>query len=188
MTLSAYAVSKKKLDKVDSDRPEVKDSAAIDLEWKPYKGKYEHTKTKIFAASFCTNYGERIVLHISGYSNTPNPEKALLQDILFYLNQFLLTFGWYTTGVAVYDDTGIHRIKGRDSDFFILHQRCIFHNLTSPIEVKKTYTRLVDSNKKHIDLNKVFSKSIIQNGVFEGRYRTTDLDSVSQALLENMAN
>jgi hypothetical protein len=42
---------------------------------------------------------------------------------------------------------------------------------------------LVDSNKKHIDLNRVFSKPIIQNGVFEGRYRTTDLDSVSQALL-----
>jgi DNA polymerase, archaea type len=42
---------------------------------------------------------------------------------------------------------------------------------------------LVDSNKKHIDLNKVFGKTIIQNGVFEGRYRTTDLDSVSRALL-----
>ncbi|MGA9154604.1 MAG: hypothetical protein WBZ36_28800 [Candidatus Nitrosopolaris sp.] len=40
---------------------------------------------------------------------------------------------------------------------------------------------MIDSNKKHIDLNKVFSKGIVQNGVFEGRYRTTD--SVSQALL-----
>ena len=67
--------------------------------------------------------------------------------------------------------------------FFVLHQRCIFHNLASPIEVKKTYARLVDSDKKHIDLNKVFSKVIIQNGVFEGKYRTTDLDSVSRALL-----
>ena len=94
----------------------------------------------------------------------------------------LKTFGWYTTGVAVYDDTGI-RVKGRDSDFFVLHQRCILYHLTSPIEVKATYARLVDSNKKHIDLNKVFDKAIIQNGVFEGRYRTTYLDSVSQALL-----
>ncbi|MGB8938027.1 MAG: hypothetical protein WCC17_23300 [Candidatus Nitrosopolaris sp.] len=41
---------------------------------------------------------------------------------------------------------------------------------------------MVDSNKKHIDLNKIFV--IVQDGVFEGRYRTTDLDSVSQALLE----
>ena len=126
----------------------------IDLEWIPYKGKYEHNKTKIFGACFCTNWGERIVLHISRYSNNPNPEKALIQDILFYLNQFPLTFGWYTTGVAVYDDTGLNRVRGRDSDFFVLHQRCMFYHLTSPIEVKKTYARLVDSNKKHIDLNK----------------------------------
>src|SRR5215472_11229009 len=98
MTLSASAVSKKRLDKIDSNRSEVKDSASIDLEWIPYKGKYEHNKTEIFAASFCTNLGDRIVLHISRYSDiSPNPEKALIQDILFYLNQFPLTFGWYTT-------------------------------------------------------------------------------------------
>jgi DNA polymerase, archaea type len=183
VTLSASAVSKKRLDRIESDRSEVKDSASIDLEWTPYNGKYEHDKTKIFAACFCTNWGDRIVLHISRYSDRPNPEKALIQDILFYLIQFPLTFGWYTTGVAVYDDAGINRISGRDSDFFVLHQRCIFYNLNSPIEVKKTYARLMDSNKKHIDLNKVFGKSIIQNGVFEGRYRTTDLDSISRALL-----
>ncbi|MGC2684555.1 MAG: hypothetical protein WA323_22065, partial [Candidatus Nitrosopolaris sp.] len=85
--------------------------------------------------------------------------------------------------VAVYDDKGIHRIKGRDSDFFILHQRSTLYHLISPIEVKKTYARLKDSNKKHIDLNKVFGKTIIQDGVFEGTYRTTDLDSVSRALV-----
>ena len=39
MTLSALAVSKKRLDKIESDRPEVKDSASIDLEWIPYKKK-----------------------------------------------------------------------------------------------------------------------------------------------------
>ena len=140
-------------------------------------------RPRSLAACFCTNWGERIVLHISRYFESPNPEKALIEDILFYLNQFPLTFGWYTTGVAVYDETGLNRIKGRDSDFFVLHQRCIFYHLTSPIEVKKTYARLVDSNKKHIDLNKVFGKTIIQDGVFEGKYRTTDLDSVSMALL-----
>ena len=60
----------------------------------------------------------------------------------------------------------------------------MLYHLKSPIELKETYARLADSNKKHIDLNKVFSKTIVQNGVFEGRYRTTDLDSVSQVLLE----
>jgi hypothetical protein len=46
------------------------------------------------------------------------PEKALVQDILDYLDQFPLTFGWYTTGVTLYDDTGLNRVRGRDSDFF----------------------------------------------------------------------
>ena len=183
MTLSASAVSKKPLDRIESDRPEVKDSASIDLEWTLYKGKYEYNKTKIFAACFCTNWGERVILHISRYSTSPNPEKALIQDILFYLNQFPLTFGWYTTGVAVCDDTGLNRIRGRDSDFFILHQRCIFYNLNSPIEVKKTYARLKDSNRKHIDLYKIYSKEIIKNGVFNKKYRTDRLDDVSNNLL-----
>jgi DNA polymerase, archaea type len=107
MTLSASAVSKKRLDKIESHRPEVEKSSSMDIEWIPYNGKYAHDKTKIFAACFCTNGGERVVLHISGYSDKPNPEKALIQDILFYWNQFPLTFGWYTTGVAVYDDTGL---------------------------------------------------------------------------------
>jgi DNA polymerase elongation subunit (family B) len=123
------------------------------------------------------------VLHASNYSTDPDPEKALILDILFYLNQFPLSFGWYTTGIAVYDGTGHNRLEGRDSDFFILNQRCMFHHLASPIEIKRTYCRLADPNKKHIDLYKVFDKTIIQNGVFQGKYRTTDLDSVSQALL-----
>jgi len=182
ITLSASAVSKKRLDKIESDRLEVKDSAAFDLEWIPYKGRYEHYKTKVYAACFCTNLGQRIVLHISRYPDSLDPEKNLIQDILRYLNQFPLTFGWYSTGTAVYDDTGL-RVRGHDSDLFVLHQRCILHHLSSPVEVKKTYARLTDFNKKHIDLNRVFSKPIVQNGVFEGRYRTTDLDSVSLALL-----
>lgn len=107
----------------------------------------------------------------------------MIEDIIFHLNQIPLTFGWYSTGVAVYDDTGENRIKGRDSDFFILHQRCLLYHLVSPIEMKRMYCSLADPNKKHIDLNKVFDKTIIQNGVFEGKYRTTDLDSVSLALL-----
>jgi DNA polymerase elongation subunit (family B) len=168
--------------KIESYRDEVINSASFDLEWILFKGKYEHSKTRIYAACFCTNWGERIVLHISRYSDKANLERALLQDILFYLDQFPLTFGWYTTGVAVYDEKG-NRIKGRDSDFFILHQRCLLYGLQSPIELRKTYARLNYRDRQHIDLVKVFEKPIIQNGVFEGRYRTTDLNSVSLSLL-----
>jgi hypothetical protein len=131
---TGFATSKKRLPRIESHRPEVQDSASFDLEWIPFKGVYQHNKTKVFAACFCTNWGERIILHILRYSGNPNPEKALIQDIIFYLNQFPLTLGWYTTGVAIYDEKTGLRIKGRDSDFFILHQRCIHLGLRSPIE------------------------------------------------------
>ena len=40
MILSASAISKKRLDKIESDRPEVDISGSIDLERKPYKEKF----------------------------------------------------------------------------------------------------------------------------------------------------
>jgi DNA polymerase, archaea type len=176
-----HGVSKQRLNKIESYRPEVKNSASVDFEWLPYKGKYGPDKTKIFAASFCTNWGKRIVLHISRYSSSANPEKELIQRILYYLNRFPLTFGWYSTGIVVYDEkTGSQ--KGRDSDLFILHQRCIYHGLPSPVELKNRYARLKDPNKKHIDLCKVFEKPIVLKNVFGEKYRTTSLNSVSQAL------
>ncbi len=173
--------------KIESYRDEVLNSASIDLEWLSYQGKYEHSKTQIFAGAFCTNWGERIVLHISKYKykDQQSAEKALIKDILYYFEQFPLTFGWYTTGVAVYDDQG-NRIQGRDSDFFILHQRCLYYNLESPFELSYNNTYMKtrkDFENKHIDLIKVFEKQVIKDNVFEGKYRTTGLDSVSSALL-----
>ena len=79
-----------------------------------------------------------------------------------------------------------NRIKGRDSDFFILHQRCLFYNLDSPFEIGysgRLYSLKKDSGNKHIDLIKVFEKPVIKDNVFEGKYRTTSLDSVSLAIL-----
>jgi len=174
--------SNQKTPNIEGYRDEVINSASFDFEWIPFKGKYQHNKTRIYAGCFCTNWGERIILHISKYSDKINPERALLQDILFYLEQFHLTFGWYTTGVVVYGDKG-NRVRGRDSDLFILHQRCLLYSLPSPIELRKTYAQFKDKTKKHIDLVKVFEKPIIQNGVFEGRYRTTDLNTVCASLL-----
>jgi hypothetical protein len=173
---------------IKSYRNEVINSASLDLEWIPYKGKYQHNKTQIYAAAFCTNWGQRIVLHISKYQNSkhPNPEKALIMDILFYFNQFPVTFGWYTTGIAVYDDKTGKRIMGKDSDFFLLHQRCLYYNLDSPFEIgyKGSYIALKKgSYNKHIDLKKVYGKKVIQNNVFEGKYGTPSLENVSSALL-----
>ena len=66
----------------------------------------------------------------------------------------------------------------------------MYYGLKSPFEVKNTYVKLLDSDSstntnagKHIDLCEVFNKPTVQNGVFEGKYRTSDLDIVSRALL-----
>ena len=99
--------------RIQSYRDEVLNSSSLDLEWVPYNGKYEHDKTQIYAAAFCTNWGERIVLHISNYlylegekpiEKNPYAERDLIKDILFYFDQFPLTFGWYTTGMATFDE------------------------------------------------------------------------------------
>jgi DNA polymerase elongation subunit (family B) len=173
---------------IKSYRNEVINSASLDFEWISYKGTYQHSKTKIYAAAFCTNWGERIVLHISKYEKPgcPYPEKELIKDILLYFNQFPLTFGWYTTGITICDPINGKRLKGRDSDFFILHQRCLYYNLDSPFEIgyNKNYISLKKgSTNKHIDLIKVFEKKVIQDNVFEGKYGTTSLENVSSALL-----
>ena len=112
---------------IESYRDEVINSASFDLEWIPFKGKYQHDKTKVYAACFCTNWGERIVLHISRYADMVSPEKALLQDTLFYLDQFPLTFGWYSTGLAVYDEQG-NRVKGLTCLFYIKDACYIVYN------------------------------------------------------------
>ena len=58
--------------------------------------------------------------------------------------------------------------------------------MKSPFEIayNGNYVTLKkDSETKHIDLIKVFEKQIIKDNVFEGKYRTTSLDSVSSAIL-----
>ena len=53
----------------------------------------------------------------------------------------------------------------------------------SPVRYSKTRASTFLRDKKHIDLHKVYSKEIIQKGVFGDKYRTLGLDEVSQALL-----
>jgi DNA polymerase, archaea type len=161
----------------------VKNSAALDLEWIPYYGRYTNYKTKLTAAAFCANEGTRIVLHISQFEKYVNPEKQLILAILNYLDKFDLTFGWYTTGIARYDSNTQEYLDGRDSDFFILDKRCRYHDLPSPVACSQTGKSTFLQNRKHIDLYKVYGKEIIQKGVFNDRYRTLHLEEVSQEIL-----
>ena len=171
---------------INSNNPLVQNSAAIDLEWIPFDGEYTHDKTRITSAAFCTNQGKRIVLHISRFKQYPNPEGKLIKHIIDNLNKFDLTFGWYSTGVRKFN-TAKGKFEGHYSDLFLLHQRCIYHEIEnlSPITLGITSNTpyFKGNNNKHIDLYKVYSKEIIKNGVFNKKYRTDRLDDVAQSLL-----
>ena len=88
---------------ISSSNSLVQNSAAIDLEWIPFDGEYNHDKTRITSAAFCTNQGKRIVLHISRFKQFPNPERKLIKHIIDNLDKFDTTFGWYSTGVRKYN-------------------------------------------------------------------------------------
>ena len=171
---------------INSNNPLVQNSASIDLEWIPFEGEYSHDKTRITSAPFCTNEGKRIVLHISMFKEYPNPERKLIKRIIDILNKFDLTFGWYSTGVRKFNTTK-GKFEGHYSDLFLLHQRCIYHEIEdlSPIELgeRSKTPYLKGGDKKHLDLYKVYSKEIIKNGVFNKKYRTDRLDDVAQSLL-----
>ena len=74
-------------------------------------------------------------------------------------------------------------LGGKDSDFFILGKRCQYHNIQSPVNYSQSGSSTFLYGKKHIDLHKIYSKEIIQKGVFNDKYRTLHLEEVSQTLL-----
>ena len=112
------------------------------------------------------------------FKQYPNPERKLIKHIIDNLNKFDRTFGWYSTGVRKFNTTK-GKFEGHYSDLFLLHQRCIYHEIEnlSPIALgeRNNTPYFKDSNKKHIDLYKVYSKEIIKNGVFNKKYRTDRL-------------
>jgi len=174
--------------KIFSQHELVKDSVSFDMEWIPFTGPYWHNKTKILAASFCTNTGERIVLHINNYKDN---ERALVIDIVKVLSQFNLVFVWFGTNIArhEYNESTLEYVKldGIYTDYFILHQRCLFYGIFSPVRLLTSgRTALLKNEKKTtIDMGKVFDKQIIKGkgGLLKGRYRTNHLDEVGVALL-----
>src|SRR5207249_5678371 len=78
------------------------------------------------------------------------------------------------------------KYEGQYSDLFLLHQRCICHEIEdlSPIALgeRNNTPYLRDNEKKHIDLYKIYSKEIIKNGVFNKKYRTDRLEDVGLSL------
>jgi hypothetical protein len=52
-----YKMKKESKFKIFSQYELVKESVSFDMEWIPFSGPYWHHKTRILAASFCTNTG-----------------------------------------------------------------------------------------------------------------------------------
>ena len=77
------------------------------------------------------------------------------------------------------------KLDGIYTDYFILHQRCLFYGIFSPIRLLASgRTALLKNEKKTtIDLGRVFEKQIIKGkgGLLKGRYRTNHLDEVGSS-------
>jgi DNA polymerase I len=129
---------------------------------------------------------KRIVLHISHFRMFPNPERKLIKCILDNLDKFDTTFGWYSTGVRKFNKKK-GKFEGWYSDLFLLHQRCIHHEIEnlSPIAIgeRNNTPYFKDQGKRHIDLYKIYSKEIIKDSVFNKKYRTDKLNDVAQNLI-----
>ncbi|MGA7900959.1 MAG: hypothetical protein WCA39_19100 [Nitrososphaeraceae archaeon] len=107
------------------------------------------------------------------------------------MSQFNLIFVWFGTNIARYEYNEAAneyvKLDGIYTDYFILHQRCLFYGIFSPIRLLTSgRTALLKNEKKAtIDLGRVFEKQIIKGkgGLLKGRYRTNHLDEVGSALL-----
>jgi hypothetical protein len=159
---------------------------AFDFEWTSTKADHQdliNTQIQLAAAAFVDNLGNSLVLHISDFYGSDNPEYGLIVRINQELMKYDYSIGWYSTGVAVYHEDAQEHIDGFDSDLAFLHSRCIANDIYSIVDVntKVPYIR----GKKHIDLHSVFAKPMVQSTIFKNSYRTLKLDEVSKAVLED---
>jgi DNA polymerase elongation subunit (family B) len=152
-----------------------------DLEWDPLT-------SKVYAAGFLNYKGERQVLHIQD-PEFGNDEGKLLDKILELIMKYPVSFGYYSTGIELWNG------KGKDSDLMVLHKRLQENGRVSLIEIfqpeygygRKRPRFKQYCNHTHIDLYGVFSNEVIKNfiaieekGKYE--YRTDKLEYVAKVL------
>ena len=133
------------------------------------------------------NQGKSIVLHISNFSNSSNPERELLIDINQELLKYDFSIGWYSTGVAKYHEDTQEYLDGVDSDLATLHNRCLANDVDSIVDFNSVGIPYI-RGQKHIDLHSVYGKPMVQTTIFKNAYRTLKLDEVSKAVLSDNIN
>jgi hypothetical protein len=156
---------------------------AFDFEWSSRIEYPDITNipTQITAAAFVDNLGNCLVLHISDFSSSDNPEYELIVRIIQELIKYDYSIGWYSTGIAVYHEDTQEHLDGLDSDLAVLHSRCLANGIDSIIDISTKVPCV--RGKKHIDLHSVFAKPMVQTTIFKNTYRTLKLDDVSKAVL-----
>ena len=85
----------------------------FDFEWAPYPD--VNGQQRFRASSFVDSKGVKKVLLIEDYEKQfgGKAECALLTEIVNYLSKYDYCFGWYSSGVEVYDDLK-HRYKRQE--------------------------------------------------------------------------
>ena len=176
--------------------------AALDLEYR-YDEKNSQKPYTIFAAAIVDSLGNIKAKHESDFVNHLQPEKELVNWIMFKILQYKLTIGWNTKGIRIkkVDKKGDEKYSGKDSDLKIIDNICKYYNIPSIVGFDRRGVPYIrgygyelcnispfysGKNKfnyyYHIDLYNVYDKKMIR-GIYHGKYRNQKLSTVSKALL-----
>ncbi len=95
--------------------------AALDLEYR-YDENNSQKPYTIFAAAIVDSLGNIKAKHELDFANHLQPEKELVNWIMYEILQYRLTIGWYTKGIRIkkIDKKGNERYSGKDSDLKII--------------------------------------------------------------------
>ena len=153
----------------------------FDFEWAPLPD--ANGEQKFRAASFVDNNGSKKVLLIEDYAKQfgGKAECALLIEVVNYLSKYDYSFGWYSSGVEVYDELK-HRTKGKNSDLVMLDKRLKANGIQSVIGYTQSgIPYLVVS--KHIDALQIYDKPMVKTTIYKNKYKSSmSLDTVAKAI------
>jgi hypothetical protein len=146
----------------------------FDFEWASYPD--SNGEQKFRAASFVDSNGAKKVLLIEDYERQfgDKAEYALLIEIVNYLSKYDYCFGWYSSGVEVYDEIK-QRKKGKNSDLVMLDKRLKSNRLSSSSSVvgytKSGIPYLIVS--KHIDVIQIYDKPMVKTTIYKNKYNSS---------------
>jgi len=136
------------------------------------------------AASFVDNKGIKKVFLIEDYQMQfgGKAECALLIDIINHLLKYHYSFGWYSTGVEVFDEFKQY-IRGRNSDLVILDKRLKANGIPSIISYNRLDVPYINDHV-HIDALKIYDKPMVKTTIYKNKYQTSmSLGNVAKAII-----